>query len=232
MQVEQKSYATAFVAGTRGATVATGGGWADLTSTQDATLGTSNKFENYYGGVVTGDRTSNSGISVVNSTLYSLGYNNFTYMCWAKVATSSYVGLYEGRGASLVGTLWTVNYGGSNCMGLFLTDKPYSQQKVYIQPTPYGSSVVNVPHHYVVVADRVNNVARYFIDGVSYGTTSISATTGSVTPDSGYNASLMYDLGGGHFTGSMSMFSIYPNRALSASEILQNYNATKGRFGL
>ena len=33
------------------------------------------------------------------------------------------------------------------------------------------------------------------------------------------------------FTGNISNVSMY-NRALSASEILQNYNATKGRFGL
>jgi len=35
----------------------------------------------------------------------------------------------------------------------------------------------------------------------------------------------------GPFNGNISQVSIY-NRALSASEILQNYNATKGRYGL
>jgi hypothetical protein len=33
------------------------------------------------------------------------------------------------------------------------------------------------------------------------------------------------------YTGNASITQIY-NRALSAAEILQNYNATKGRFGL
>jgi hypothetical protein len=32
------------------------------------------------------------------------------------------------------------------------------------------------------------------------------------------------------FTGNVSTFSIY-NRELSATEILQNYNATKSRYG-
>jgi len=36
---------------------------------------------------------------------------------------------------------------------------------------------------------------------------------------------------GGYLNGNISNVLIY-NRALSASEILQNYNATKGRFGL
>ena len=34
-----------------------------------------------------------------------------------------------------------------------------------------------------------------------------------------------------YFTGSMASYKMY-NRALSAQEVLQNYNATKGRFGL
>jgi hypothetical protein len=36
----------------------------------------------------------------------------------------------------------------------------------------------------------------------------------------------------GMFTGRYGSFKIYTNKALSASEVLQNYNATKSRFGL
>jgi len=36
---------------------------------------------------------------------------------------------------------------------------------------------------------------------------------------------------GGYITGDIALIQMY-NRALSAQEILQNYNATKGRFGL
>ena len=231
-QVEAKTYFTPFVFGTRGTTVATGGGWADLTSTQDGTLGSSNRYDYSYCGGVTGDGTSNSGITVTNSTLYSLGNNNFTYMCWAKVATTSATVMYEGRGASLVGTLWLVNYGASNRMSLFLTDKPYSGQKIYHQPTSYASSILNVPHHYAVVADRSAGVARFFIDGGAYGTANITATTGSITPDSSYNNIIMYDAGGAHFTGSIYTFSVYSSRALTQGDIISNYNSTKGRFGL
>jgi hypothetical protein len=34
-----------------------------------------------------------------------------------------------------------------------------------------------------------------------------------------------------YFSGSVSQFQVY-NRALSASEVLQNYNASKSRFNL
>jgi hypothetical protein len=232
-QVETKSYFTPYVVGTRGTTVATGGGWADLSNTQDATLGSANRYDSLYGGGVTGNATANSSIDVTNSRLYSLGNKNFTYMCWAKVSTGSAAVFYEGRGASLVGTLWTINYAASNVMSLFYTDKPYASQKIYTQPTAYPVSVVNVPHHYAVTVNRTTGLANFFIDGVSYGTANITATTGSVTPDSDFRNLIMYDLGlSGHFTGSIYSFSIYPDQALSATEISSTYNATKGRFRL
>jgi hypothetical protein len=34
------------------------------------------------------------------------------------------------------------------------------------------------------------------------------------------------------FFGRIPIFRIYRGKALSASEVLQNYNATKSRFGL
>ncbi len=231
-QLEKKPYPTTAFAtnSTRGYTIETGGGWADLTGTQDGTLGASNKYTMDGGGAITGDGTSDSVISVLNSRYYDLGYKNFTYMCWAKIATDSLKVLYEGRGASLVGTLWALNYGTSNGMSLFLTDKPYVDQKVYHQPTSYPTSLTSSFHHYATSVDRVNGVARFFIDGVSYGDISIAATTGSITPNGSYHCRVMYDLGGNHFSGSIASFSIYPDRALTNGEVISCFNATKNRF--
>lgn len=50
------------------------------------------------------------------------------------------------------------------------------------------------------------------------------------------NASVNIGRDGGrttaYFPGRIAMFQVYNNKALSASEVLQNYNATKGRFDL
>lgn len=67
---------------------------------------------------------------------------------------------------------------------------------------------------------------RYYIDG---SLDSISATT--ATLDSGA-ATIASILGTARFlTGNIAAVSFY-NKALSASEALQNYNALKGRFNL
>jgi hypothetical protein len=73
-----------------------------------------------------------------------------------------------------------------------------------------------------------SNIFYGYVNGVLTGTAALSSDgffdrigDGSGFPDN-YPA---------FFKGKLSVFKLY-NRALSAAEVLQNYNATKGRFGL
>jgi hypothetical protein len=68
-----------------------------------------------------------------------------------------------------------------------------------------------------------------YLNGIQFGvTTSYTASgTTSTFAIGGY----ISPLGTQVFTGNIPQVSIY-NRALSASEVLQNYNTTKTRFGL
>ena len=65
----------------------------------------------------------------------------------------------------------------------------------------------------------------------------LTKTGNRSTPDTNGIASSHINIGtrndnyGEHYTGYISTFKIY-NRALTAQEVLQNYNATKTRFGL
>ena len=67
------------------------------------------------------------------------------------------------------------------------------------------------------------------------GTTQTTANTGNgtVASSTAYSTSFIGDWAGGSyaFNGNIGPVQIY-NRALSDSEILHNYNALKGRFGL
>jgi len=74
-----------------------------------------------------------------------------------------------------------------------------------------------------------NNVASMYIDGfLSNGTTSQISVYGG-------NTSATVQIGrrpsGTYYSGNISNVQIY-NRELTATEILQNYNATKSRFGI
>ena len=48
---------------------------------------------------------------------------------------------------------------------------------------------------------------------------------------SNINVGTTYNAGGFFFNGNIGPYHIY-NRALSSTEVLHNYNALKGRFGL
>jgi hypothetical protein len=68
-----------------------------------------------------------------------------------------------------------------------------------------------------------------YLNGIQFGATASYSASGTTTTFiiGGYTS----PLGTQVFTGNIPQVSIY-NRALSSSEVLQNYNATKTRFGL
>ena len=90
-----------------------------------------------------------------------------------------------------------------------------------------GTGVTNVWYH-LTLAYTSNVSLTGYVNGVSMGTSglanlSISSNPLRIgrSPDSFWSA----------FTGKIAQVSVY-NRQLSDIEILQNYNATKSRFGL
>jgi hypothetical protein len=72
---------------------------------------------------------------------------------------------------------------------------------------------------------KESTTASVYINGILSKTGSISSS-----PITRYTIGTRVD-GVWPYKGNISQVSIY-NRALTASEVLQNYNATKGRFGL
>ena len=85
-----------------------------------------------------------------------------------------------------------------------------------------SSTLVNVWTNWVLVRNDGTGTCRAYKNGTLFGT---SDEIGSV------NSSLYIGKGGQYYNGKISTTQIY-NRALSAAEVLQNYNAQKGRFGL
>ena len=213
-QLEKKSYTTTYVSTntTRGTTVATGGGWADL-------IGNGNNGE-----LVNGVRESsaNGGSLVfdgtddyVNAPLTKSA--TCTFSCWARTTTLSAAGpMLFNAGPNGVGPdlffasgsiYWNVWDGGGN---------PFATTPASVTDGNY--------HYYVVVNDASSNTKLYY-DGVLLGTAAYrTAANNTNLTIGGTTDTYMWN-------GNISNFSIY-NRALSAAEISQNFNATRGRFGI
>ena len=83
-------------------------------------------------------------------------------------------------------------------------------------------------HHVVGTYDRNTQTAKIYLDGVLKNTNS-SISSG---PNSNSNPLLIGSRSGPHgFGGSISNIKIY-NRVISASEVQQNFNALRGRYGI
>jgi len=105
----------------------------------------------------------------------------------------------------------------------------------YLDVPPYAISLNSVGnyidgnwHNAVGTYDKQN--LKIYVDGL------LKNTSSSFTSDILYSGTLSFLIGfhfesTTYFEGKISNTYIY-NRALSASEILQNYNTTKGRFNL
>tara|TARA_R110000868_G_scaffold353315_1_gene614577 strand:+ start:81 stop:752 length:672 start_codon:yes stop_codon:yes gene_type:complete len=94
-----------------------------------------------------------------------------------------------------------------------------------------GDRVINIPYsinQWINLSMTYNGTTiTAYRNGILFGTTPSTRifTSGNLIIGAGHSGLIEY------FSGNISQTSIY-NRVLTPQEILQNYNATKGRFGL
>jgi len=195
--------------------------WADLSrGGNTGTLTNGPTFSSTNGGSIVFDGTNDS-INLSQSN--TIDVNSFTWSGW-------FNGVYSAQRAFLfIG----------NAVGQSIS--PY---KIFIGTTIQSSQTrLRVNYNNVAIVNLGNLVdnTTYNLSITYDGTTTImyvnGVSIGSSTAMSGNLNSKTYAYIGStaqsseFFSGRISQTSIY-NRALSATEILQNYNATKTRFGL
>jgi len=215
-QLEKKPYATPFVNGTRGTTVATGGGFGDLS-------GNGNNGE-----LVNGPSFSSGNLGSLSfdgvddrvSILNPLNQNNleqlWTVSAWVNINNSNVSqSLISGMNAGL-----QLNHATTNSPLLYLNS---GVNDYYI----YGQSGRILGQGWLIITFVFRNsdgFRKIYRNGTDMSTSGPNRTS---TP-SGLSSTM--NIGNG-VSGNISQIQIY-NRVLSPEEVLQNYNATKGRYGL
>ena len=219
LQVERASSATAFNPYYIGNTT-----WRDVSGNGNTgTLTNSPTFSNTNGGTLLFNGT-NQAIDVTSNS--SLRPTNVTLSVWFNRNNSTIVGneaIAESRKSS-----W-VSY------AIHITSTSLDWFIGYLDTPPYSTSVgasgnyVDGNWHNVVGTYDKQNL-KIYVDGV------LKTTSNSFTSDILYSGDLLFIIGfhaesTTYFEGKISTASLY-NRALTAVEVLQNYEATKTRFGL
>jgi hypothetical protein len=161
------------------------------------------------------------------STAGNFGTDPFTVSIWLKF--DAITSFFNKRAADQDQILFAYSSG-----------KPYF---VYNAPngTDYGYTVSNTSlatgtwYNLVATVDRVSNYPVIYVNGANDGS-SLQSSAGSPTTanmDNGGNLLIgtnTYANTTFYFNGQMSQVLLYKDKALSAAEVLQNYNAHKSRF--
>jgi hypothetical protein len=196
--------------------------WTDLVGSNDGTLTNMETnpanagyvYDSGNGGQIDFDGTDDIAESSVNPSVFSAGHDAYTVSYWVR---------YDSLGG--FPTVLELRFGTSNQWSDYinadkLTAYPGSQVNI-------TNSILSIGTWYnfcVTISQGPGNVFHAYINGSLDKTGSWNRSHGTPTK---------YRIGGNiatrRFNGQIGTVSYY-NRALSASEALQNYNALKNRF--
>lgn len=200
--------------------------WIDLTSNKNNGTQTNNPaFISSNGGSILFDGT-NDYVAINNSTSLQVA-DTFTVCAWIKASNlSARYGIFSTRANNTTGC-WQFEVGtGNGGSGRILI----TGIGTWMAESVNDVITANTWYHVCVV--KVNNAtqgASLYVNGQLVSNSGTAAYTISNNSDE-----KRIGIGTGsaqYFPGNIALVSLY-NRALSSSEILQNYNTTKGRFNL
>jgi hypothetical protein len=202
--------------------------WTDLSGNgNNGTLTLGPTYSSANNGSIVFDGTNDHVIATRPSSIVTGG--EITISLWAKW-------LSTGTDTSTIQVLIDNDHRNSPLQGFVIQDRPDLGKSLTFSSKPDINGAVSTFvvgdgswHHIAGTCD--GSTVKLYIDGNLNAQVSQSGGLATVQP----NITLGRWQGAGsparHLNGNIAQASIY-NRALSASEVLQNFNALKGRFGL
>ena len=191
--------------------------WFDVSGNNNGgTLTNGPTFSSNNGGCISFDATDDF-VSIASSTTFNFGTGDFTLETW----------IYPESFATYLHMIQMPD------QGTFALKANINNGEIYFYNpsfTTYGDTpnwVLVLNKWNYVAMTRVSSVAYTYLNGESKGSKSgfTLSFTNNVVKIHGGN-------GGGEFAQCKIATTKIYNKGLSASEILQNYNAQKSRFGL
>lgn len=238
-QIEQNNFATQFVNGTRTSTNAL----LDLTAQNTITMTqltytSDGKFsfggQGEYDGSPTGDYIAIP--AALTSTSPSVKPNGCTYSWWSKITAAQPFGQCILFGASTIAHIEFKNEGTTS--PYFRTEAALENGKSFGSGTIPGGSLVGRWANFTIVFanNEAGRPVRWYHNGELFHTGSMTNGTSPATEyfyfsNIGRSTGTADFLYSNSFYGEIPVFQIY-NRSLTEQEVLQNFNALRGRFSL
>ena len=199
--------------------------WTDLSGNGNTgTLTNGPTYSSANGGSIVFDGTNDYVISTRPSSIVTGG--SISVSVWAKWTTT-------GTTISTIQVLVDNNHSSSPIQGFVLQDRPDLSKTIQFGTSFSSNGAVSTFqvgdgtwHHIVGTNDTVTS--KLYIDGVLNNSASQS---GLATVQSNISIGYWQFTPGRYLNGNIAQVQIY-NRALTAAEIQQNFNATRSRFGI
>jgi Concanavalin A-like lectin/glucanases superfamily len=212
--------------------------WYDLTQNKNHFTLTNIAFNAGNGGNIFWDGAGGRYASSV-STVNLSAYDQITAEVWFKQSDTSSRAIFEHSTNAWAGgneggfSLYSNDTGGGNDSNACTTWSPsLGRTYSFNCGTTQYSCHVNI---YSKIADSTGRLVYVNGNLLPFSSAGGNSTSTATTATYAFRNDTMYlgSRGGGsfYFYGSMAIFKIY-NRKLSASEISQNFNALRGRFGI
>jgi hypothetical protein len=192
--------------------------WKDLSGNNNTcTLINGPTFSNDGGGSIAFDGVDDTS-TANSSTSFQFGTNDFTVSYWA------FINAFTGTGTPTFVDLRTT---GDNGYSDYIQSNKF---KLYWGPSDRYTSISNINTNiwYNITVTRKISTLSVYINSVLDGTTSDSTNLSGNAFRLARNATP----GTSYLNGKIANVLLYKGNALSQTEITQNYNALKTRFGL
>ena len=222
-----------------------GTSWNDISgNSNNFTLVNGPTYSSSDGGAIVFDGTNDFAKSATNASFYAFGTGDYSYGVWAKMdSTGNTESLLSCSpdGSPKVNS-FQLDFEGTSTRLRHIFKDAGSGQRVF---TPSGAddavAVVGTGWFYVmVVIDRSESELKMYVNSTVCTTGDIESRYGTGTDVHNFSAASdsnsTFKIGvnrniSAFIDGKVAQVHIYKGKALTASEVLQNYNASKSRYG-
>jgi hypothetical protein len=199
--------------------------WNDLSGNgNNGTLTNGPTFSSANNGSIVFDGT-NDYIPLTTQIFYNTSNPEFTLSFICKPNASTVQRLYSEGGSNLGRLFFGINASGVIDLGIGNS----TLQDGTITPSPNLTLTVN--EWVSLTVTNKNDTTVFYKNGVVWSTRTHFIQSSSPISAGESRIGRIYGTGGEYFNGNIPIAQIY-NRALSVSEVLQNYNGQKARFNL
>jgi hypothetical protein len=198
----------------------TGTTWIDLVSGNNGTLLNGPTYNSTNGGTIVFDGV-NDRVSTFSNKFPDT--NSKTIDVWFRSTSSVRQGLCGTRpaGGIVAGWVFTINRTTSGRLTYFHTGSGVAEFSAGI--------TTNTWYNAVVTHDYTTGIAKVYINGTLLGSSNVGSITSS--PYNGVIGDEDGDIPSVPFKGNIPKVTMY-SRVLSDTEVLQNFNQTRSRFGI